>query len=134
MVSSEGSSSVFNHFDKLHKCNISHWIRIHLESGGIYLFWKAQMENLFEIHDVVDIVDLKTIASAKKNSDGSDNPLYRDEEIQLREHGGVCYKNSCSYWQFDCCVIISQIETRLISRVMVWVVSIVLSCLLSTHN
>lgn len=68
----------------IYKCQIlSHFIQTPLEKGNTYLFWKEQMENLFRIHRVSEIVHSNQVILPEKNNDGSSN---LDHQIWLQKN------------------------------------------------
>lgn len=60
----------------VHICQVSHWIQIPLECSNMYLFWKAQMENLLWIHHLSNIVSSSQVIPSWKDIDGLTNQSY----------------------------------------------------------
>lgn len=50
-------STSFSILEQLFKVQVGHWFYIPFERGDTYLFCKGQMENLFEIHQLLNIAD-----------------------------------------------------------------------------
>lgn len=55
---------------------MTHWIHTPLEGDSTYLFWRAQIENLFRINHLSDIVSDTQTIPLEKNYDGSPNSAH----------------------------------------------------------